>query len=132
MNRDAQSITGRIVRTAAVLGFLGVSFGAFGAHALEARLQAADRTATWETAVLYHLVHVVALLALGALGSVPSRRLIAWFWSVGVVVFSGSLYVLCLTGATWLGAITPLGGVSWLIGWGWLAAAPFRSAGGEG
>jgi len=108
------------LRAGALLGFLGVALGAFGAHALESHLEAAGRVPTWETAVLYQLVHAVALVALAALPATAARRWTAWLWSGGTVVFSGSLYLLCLTGTTWLGAITPIGGVAYLAGWGLL------------
>lgn len=113
-------------RISAVIGFLGVALGAFGAHGLKEILARHDTAAIWQTAVLYHLVHGVALLCL-AKGSGwrpgPWVSLLA-----GIVIFSGSLYVLALTGVRALGAITPLGGVAFLIGWGWLAwrAVPSR------
>lgn len=110
---------------AAVLGFLGVALGAFGAHALKDMLVANERLATWETAVFYHLVHAVAILATYGL-PIAWRRLIGFCWIVGVIIFSGSLYVLCLTGIGWLGAITPLGGLALLAGWLVLGWAAFR------
>ena len=106
-------------RAAAVLGFLAVALGAFGAHALRATLGIHGTTAIWETAALYHLVHAAVLLAVaaGRPSSVwPPRLFIA-----GVVIFSGSLYLLAITNVRWLGAITPLGGLC-LLG-GWLALA---------
>jgi uncharacterized membrane protein YgdD (TMEM256/DUF423 family) len=109
------------VVAAAVLGFVGVALGAFGAHALGPLLQEAGRTATWETAVLYHLVHGVAALWAAARFPVVCR-----FWLAGVVVFSGSLYVLCLSGLTILGAVTPIGGVLFLVGWGLLAVSAWK------
>ncbi|MBV9491948.1 MAG: DUF423 domain-containing protein [Verrucomicrobia bacterium] len=99
----------------AILGFLGVLFGAFGAHALRARLDAAGTTSSWQTGVLYHLLHAVALLAVTSRPSVS--RLTFWSFFFGIVVFSGSLYLLALTTARWLGAITPLGGLGMLLGW---------------
>ena len=104
-----------MVRIAGVLGFLGVALGAFGAHGLAELLEARGRMGTWETAVFYHLVHAVALLAGAATGIFG--RLAGWCFLVGVVIFSGSLYLLCLTDLKWLGAITPLGGVALLAGW---------------
>lgn len=106
-----------IVRVAGGLGFLGVALGAFGAHALADLLEQAGRVETWETAVLYHLVHAVALLVLGLTEGLAGRRGVALCWIVGIAIFSGSLYLLCLTGATWLGAVTPLGGLALLAGW---------------
>ncbi|MFP4541483.1 MAG: DUF423 domain-containing protein, partial [Opitutales bacterium] len=97
---------------------------------LEEFLTRTDRLATWETAVLYHLVHAVALLALALAGTetpgAGARRWTSRLWITGVVIFSGSLYLLCLTGQTWLGAITPLGGVALLAGWGVVGTAAWR------
>lgn len=103
------------LRLAALVVFLGIALGAFGAHGLEDRLAETGRADNWETATLYHLVHGVALFALALSGRAPLGY--AWFLA-GVVLFSGSLYVLALTGLTWLGAITPFGGLSFLVGWG--------------
>ena len=100
---------------AAILGATGVALGAFGAHALKAMLEANDRIDTWETAVFYHLVHSLALLILSAQ---PSMRRSTFYCFVGgVAVFSGSLYLLCLSGLNWLGAITPIGGICLIAGW---------------
>jgi len=99
------------VQVAAVLGFLGVALGAFGAHYLKDNV-AAFNAAVWQTAVLYQLVHAVA--ALWASGRNP---LVVWLWAAGVVFFSGSLYILAVTGIKWLGAITPIGGLLFLAGW---------------
>ena len=108
-----------LFRLAAALLFLGVALGAFGAHGLEERFRVNGRRGTWETAALYHLVHGVALLVLANRRPVPRGP---WgLLAAGVVVFSGSLYLLAYTGATWLGAVTPLGGVCFLAGWAWLA-----------
>ena len=97
---------------AGLLGFLGVALGAFGAHQL-ATLLAANQTASiWQTAVLYHLVHAVA--ALWAAGRNPT---VVWIWTAGILVFSGSLYLLAVTNIRWLGAITPIGGLLFLAGW---------------
>lgn len=107
------------VSVASVLGFTGVALGAFGAHALEAMVSP-DRLGTWSTAVDYHLFHTVVILALsGLFKGVQSpwlhRALVAFI--AGIVVFSGSLYVLVLTGIGFLGAITPIGGLLFLVGW---------------
>lgn len=111
-------------RVSAAVAFLGVALGAFGAHGLKEILARHETTAIWQTAVLYHLIHGVVLfgLAQGAAGSF--RRGPWWLLLTGVVIFSGSLYALALTGVRILGAITPLGGVAFLAGWGWLAFAP--------
>jgi uncharacterized membrane protein YgdD (TMEM256/DUF423 family) len=105
---------------AAGFGFLGVALGAFGAHSLESVLKANDRMATWDTAVLYQFVHAGLLLALGILQAMaPAKRLriATWLSVVGIVIFSGSLYLLSLTNLKWLGAITPIGGLSFLAAW---------------
>ena len=94
------------------LGFLGVLAGAFGAHALQGRL-APDLLAVWETAARYHLIHALALVFAGWIGA----RAAGWLFVCGIVIFSGSLYGLALTGTRWLGAITPLGGLCLLAGW---------------
>lgn len=99
-------------RLAASLGFLGVLLGAFGAHGLKNLLEAHAATAIWQTAVLYHLVHAVA-----ALWASDKRPAVVWIWSAGIVIFSGSLYLLAVTNLRWLGAITPIGGTLFLVGW---------------
>jgi len=107
----------------AILAGLGVAAGAFGAHALEARV-APDLLEVFETGARYHLVHAVAVLVVVALGErITPRvaRLSGWAFVAGVVVFAGSLYALALTGVRALGAITPLGGLAFLVGWGALA-----------
>ncbi len=102
-------------RISAIVGFLAVALGAFGAHGLHALLEKNGRLATWETAVLYHLAHAVVLLVIAGLR--PLRAAAWWLMLAGVVVFSGTLYVLSLTNIKWLGAITPIGGVFLLLGW---------------
>ncbi len=114
---------------AGFLGVSGVSLGAFGAHALEDTLAASGRTATWETAVLYHLIHAVALFA-AAQGAVVTRHVssvLTWSWGGGVLLFSGSLYALCLGGPRWLGPVTPIGGVLLIVGWAWVMRSAWRS-----
>jgi uncharacterized membrane protein YgdD (TMEM256/DUF423 family) len=103
------------LRLAGIAGFLAVALGAFGAHAFKPRLELLGTVATWQTAALYHLVHAVALLAL-ALGP-PVHRWVAPLFAAGIVIFSGSLYVLAMTNIKVLGAITPLGGLCLLAGW---------------
>jgi len=111
-------------RIAAVFGFTAVALGAFGAHALKPTLEMYGTSAIWQTAALYHLVHSVVLLALGQRETAP--KLAVWLFVAGIAVFSGSLYVLAMTNIKWLGAITPLGGLS-LMG-GWLCVAFRRSS----
>jgi len=113
----------------AVAMFMAVALGAFGAHALKARL-APDMAAVWQTAVQYHAWHALALLATGVLLTQdPARSLLGtagWLFVAGIVLFSGSLYLLALTGTRGLGAVTPLGGVAWLAAWAVFAWAVFR------
>ncbi len=107
-----------------VVGFLGVALGAFGAHGLRARLESlpdfARRMEWWETAARYQLIHALAL-GLAAYLCTRSEALAARIagggFLVGVLLFSGSLYTMTITGARWLGAVTPLGGVAFLVGW---------------
>jgi uncharacterized membrane protein YgdD (TMEM256/DUF423 family) len=105
-------------------GFLGVAAGAFGAHGLRSRLSS-DMLSVFETAVRYQMYHALALLITAAvIGRVGDARLLSiagWSFITGVVLFSGSLYGLALSGTSALGAITPLGGVAFLVGWGCLA-----------
>lgn len=103
------------LRIAAALVFLGIGLGAFGAHGLADRLAETGRGDNWETATFYHLVHGLALFVIAGR---PGRALGYWWFVAGIALFSGSLYALAVTGITKLGAITPLGGVSFLIGWG--------------
>ena len=103
------------VRIAAVFGFLAVTLGAFGAHGLKATLESHGTAAIWQTAALYHLVHSVVLLVLGQRDTPPRASYI--LFAAGIVIFSGSLYLLAVTNVKWLGAITPLGGLSLLAGW---------------
>ncbi len=107
-----------------LLGFLGVAAGAFGAHGLRSRLST-EMLAVFETAVRYQMYHVFALLivaaAIGRLGDARLLSLAGWFFVAGIFLFSGSLYALALSGVTMLGAITPLGGLAFLIGWACLA-----------
>lgn len=109
---------------AGLSGFLAVALGAFGAHGLKNKLEP-DMLAVYQTAVQYHFYHTFLLLAVAALllkypqqGSLVAS---AGFTLAGLLLFSGSLYVLSLSGIRWLGAITPLGGVCFLVGWALLA-----------
>lgn len=109
--------------------FFGVALGAFAAHALKGRVEP-DLLAIFETGVRYQLVHALALLAVGwACTRWPGRPVIAsgWLFVAGTILFSGSLYLLSLSGMRWLGAITPIGGLVWLAGWMCLAWAACRS-----
>src|SRR5436190_7898399 len=109
----------------AVAGLIGVGFGAFGAHGLRGRLTP-DMLAVFETGVRYHMYHALALLLTAALmPRVPGKAIVAagWLFVAGIVLFSGSLYLLAVTGVTILGAITPIGGVAFLAGWASLVVA---------
>jgi uncharacterized membrane protein YgdD (TMEM256/DUF423 family) len=116
---------------AALNGFIAVALGAFGAHGLKQRLSA-DMLAVYQTGVQYHFYHTFALFAVALLMlqmpllNISLSTALRWsgiLFVVGIVIFSGSLYVLSITGIRWLGAITPLGGVAFLAGWLWLARA---------
>lgn len=109
-------------RLAALLCFLAVALGAFGAHGLKTTLQAHEMVGVWEKAVLYHFIHAVAILVLALHGTSNRWPLILFLG--GILLFSGSLYTLALTNVRWLGAITPLGGLCFLAGWAWLVIAP--------
>jgi uncharacterized membrane protein YgdD (TMEM256/DUF423 family) len=109
----------------ALAGLIGVGFGAFGAHGLRGRLSP-DMLAVFETGVRYQMYHALALMAIAALSDRLNGRLIeaaGWLFVTGIVLFSGSLYLLAVTGITILGAITPIGGVAFLAGWACLVIA---------
>ena len=116
------------LRIAALLGALAVALGAFGAHGLKPLLTRNETAAIWEKAVFYHFIHAVMLFILA--GRIP-LRIGPWFsFLVGIVLFSGSLYVLAVTNVKWLGAITPFGGVSFILGWVWLVITPLAKSSG--
>ena len=109
----------------ALAGFTGVTLGAFGAHALRGRMPP-EMLAVFETGVRYQMYHAAAILIVGLLlGRTGGRMMSAagWLFTLGIVLFSGSLYLLALTGATSAGAVTPLGGLAFLAGWACLALA---------
>ena len=115
-----------IIAIAAINGFLSVGLGAFAAHGLRARL-APDMLAIFQTGVQYQMYHALAMFGVGLLcmhiNDSAMLRASAWAFLAGIVIFSGSLYILSLSGIRWLGAITPIGGVGFLAGWLLLAAA---------
>ena len=122
-----------MTRTFWILGcafaFLAVAAGAFGAHALRARLPA-DLLDVFETAARYQMYHALALLAVARAAAVWPESPVAlagWLFTAGIVVFSGSLYLLVLSGARWWGAVTPIGGVAFLAGWAVLGWAALRA-----
>ena len=114
----------------ALAGFVGVAFGAFGAHGLRGRLSP-EMLAVFETGVRYQMYHALALMLTAALSTMSMSRptggravaAAGWLFVAGIVLFSGSLYVLAVTGLTVFGAITPIGGVAFLLGWACLAFA---------
>jgi uncharacterized membrane protein YgdD (TMEM256/DUF423 family) len=119
----------RIIAIGAFLGALAVVLGAFGAHGLRARVTP-EMLEVYETAVRYHFYHALALVLTGVWadrvgttvvppGVVPA----ALFFLAGIAIFSGSLYLLVLTGMRWLGAVTPIGGVALIVGWAFLVRA---------
>ncbi|HEV3164877.1 MAG TPA: DUF423 domain-containing protein [Isosphaeraceae bacterium] len=116
-------------RIGAVLGALAVAAGAFGAHGLRARLDARSME-VFHTAAQYHMVHALAIVAVASLMIATKTHgtaqcVAAGSFLVGILIFSGSLYALAITGQRWLGAITPIGGVAFIVGWIVLAAARF-------
>ena len=120
-------VAGWFAAGAAVAG-IGVVLGAFGAHALKDRLSP-EMLAIFETGVRYHLIHALGLLAVAWAGSRWPNGWIGaagWLFLAGIVVFSGSLYLLSVTGSRWLGAITPIGGLSFILGWIALAIGALR------
>lgn len=124
-------MTTLLLRLIAFSGFLAVSLGAMGAHALKETLNSRQSLGTWQTAAHYHLIHTVACLALVAWASAqPARatrlRRIALLWLVGCLLFAGSLYGLAVGGPGLLGPITPLGGLAFITGWILLALEPSR------
>lgn len=117
-----------IIAIGAALLAAAVALGAFGAHGLAELLEANGRAETFETAVKYHFYHGLGILLIGILKKqyregfeIPCKLMLA-----GVIIFSGSLYVLCLTNMTWLGAITPIGGVLLILAWLWVAKDAFK------
>ncbi|MBC3932142.1 DUF423 domain-containing protein [Undibacterium sp. CY22W] len=119
----------KVVFLAALTMLIAVAAGAFGAHGLKAVLSA-EMLAIWQTAVQYQMVHGLGLLAVGILMQQwPQAKRLAWVataFAVGIFLFSGSLYVLALSGIRWLGAVTPLGGVAFLAGWLLLAISAWQ------
>lgn len=135
----ASSVSGQIqtmaklfITLASLSGMLAVTFGAFGAHALRDKLDN-DMMGVFETAVQYHFYHSLALLAVGVIAlSQPQTVMLksaGWLFLSGIAVFSGSLYILAMTDTKWLGALTPLGGLSFIAGWACLAAVGWKLLG---
>jgi uncharacterized membrane protein YgdD (TMEM256/DUF423 family) len=117
-----------LIMTGAINMFIAVAAGAFGAHGLK-KILSADMLAIWQTAVTYQMAHALGLLAIALLMPRLQSGLAEWAgvaMLAGIVIFSGSLYALALSGVRILGAITPLGGVAFLLAWGMLALAAYR------
>ncbi len=110
---------------ASALLALAVAMGAFGAHALKGKLDAYGM-GIWEKAVFYHFVHAIGLLIVSRTIPQVDTAVVCWLLVAGIVLFSGSLYVLALTGVTVLGAVTPLGGVAFIAAWVLLAPRLMR------
>jgi len=119
----------RFISIGAINGLLAVAFGAFAAHGLKQALEPAMIT-VFQTAVQYHAMHAMALLAIGIIGlNLPRSAKLqtaGWLMLAGILLFSGSLYLLAISGSRWLGVITPFGGTAFLIGWGLLAWVAWR------
>src|SRR5467141_1500036 len=111
-----------LFRIAAALCFLAVALGAFGAHSLRSTLEAHSMLDVWNKAVLYHFIHAIALFVLALYGT--ANRGAWWLLFAGILIFSGSLYLMALANVRWLGAITPIGGLCFLMGWAWLFISP--------
>lgn len=120
-----------VLMIAAINGLLAVAIGAFGAHGLKSRL-GEDLMAVYQTGVQYHFYHLLALVVVGLLlmqwPSAIALKVSAYGFIIGIVLFSGSLYVLAISGIRWLGAITPLGGLALMAGWFALAVAIYQKA----
>ncbi|NNE70934.1 MAG: DUF423 domain-containing protein [Rhodothermales bacterium] len=124
---------GKFVAAGAALAALSVALGAFGAHGLKEVLNPADME-TFQTAVRYQSLHALGIVLIGILLAVAGGREAVILWlnragvllGTGIVIFSGSLYLLLATGQRWLGAVTPLGGVAFILGWVALGAAGLR------
>lgn len=117
--------------TAAVVGFLGVALGAFGAHGLSAIFEANGRAGTFDTANQYHMIHALALLGAALLlAHQPDSSLLrwaGWLFIAGMILFSGSLYILAIFDLGIMGAVAPFGGVALLGGWACIGLAAWRS-----
>lgn len=117
----------RLIPAAALIGFLCVALGAFGAHALDGQLTA-EGTGWWQTATLYGLTHAGVALAAGLSGRGGKIAAGGWLIVGGAVIFAGTLYAMALGAPRWLGAITPVGGIGMLAGWAMIALGGFASA----
>lgn len=124
-----ENMSKAILMTASVLLALAVAIGAFGAHGLKAQLST-DMLLTYKTGVEYHFYHALGLLLIGVLSVMFPSNLLNWsaiLLAVGIILFSGSLYILAISGIKWLGAITPFGGLSFIAGWVLLIVAIWKN-----
>ena len=122
-------MTKTILMTAAASLALAVAIGAFGAHGLKPRLSE-EMMQVYKTGVEYHFYHALGLLLIGILSASMQSGLLNWsalFLGLGIILFSGSLYLMAVTGIRWLGAITPLGGISFITGWALLFIAAWKN-----
>ena len=113
----------RLIAVGAINGFLAVALGAFGAHGLK-KIASTEQLAWFQTGTEYHMMHALAILACGAIAmqtDVKRVQLTANLFLLGILIFSGSLYAMALGAPRWFGAITPIGGTAFLVGWGLLA-----------
>jgi uncharacterized membrane protein YgdD (TMEM256/DUF423 family) len=117
----------KVLGIGAIFALIGVAAGAFGAHGLRDHLTS-DQMGIYQTGVYYQLFHSLTLVVLGAQSRIRASAA-AWLFVVGIVIFSGSLYGLAISGVKWLGAITPLGGVSFLAAWALVTWDAFKSQG---
>lgn len=125
---DAQK---KILIVGGIIGLLGVALGAFGSHGLSSLLEANGRAATFDTAVQYHLIHAVVLILVALLHTKsiyhPAITRAALFFVAGILIFSGSLYILAIFNIGLMGAIAPIGGTSLILGWGSIAWGAYKS-----
>jgi uncharacterized membrane protein YgdD (TMEM256/DUF423 family) len=122
-------MTKTFILLGSLFSFIGIALGAFAAHALKDKLST-DLFAIWEVGVRYHMYHALGLLAVAWVTTqFPEANvsISGWLFVCGIVIFSGSLYALSLSGMRWLGAITPIGGLCFLAGWLWLGWSVWRS-----
>lgn len=121
----------RLLIIGGIIGLLGVALGAFGSHGLSAILEANGRAATFDTAVQYHLIHAVVLILVALLHTKSIYHLAitraALFFIAGILIFSGSLYILAIFNIGFMGAIAPIGGTSLILGWGSIAWGAYKS-----
>ena len=111
---------------AATLGLTGVAMGAFGTHALDGRL-GVEAQGWWDTASFYLLVHAALAVAVSVAARDGHVRMAGWAMTLGALIFAGTLYAMALGAPRWLGAVTPLGGLGMMVGWGLLAASGLRT-----